>query len=129
MTFSITGEIQDISDRRLKENIVPLADQLVKITALQPVSFVMQGETKTELGLIAQDVEPLFPDLVRTASDEIGTKSINYIGLIAPLIRAVQEQQTEIQSQQQTIERLENQIDTLETRLRRLEERTGSSSP
>ncbi|WP_437186782.1 tail fiber domain-containing protein [Planctomicrobium sp. SH668] len=124
-----TGEIQDVSDRRLKENIVPLADQLVKITALQPVSFVMQGETKTELGLIAQDVEPLFPDLVRTASDEIGTKSINYIGLIAPLIRAVQEQQTEIQSQQQTIERLENQIDTLETRLRRLEERTGSSSP
>jgi hypothetical protein len=41
------------------------------------------------MGVIAQDVEQTFPELV--ATDEQGRKRVNYIGLIAPLIEAVKE--------------------------------------
>jgi hypothetical protein len=92
-----SGIISDVSDRRLKKDIQPLAPgQLAKIMQLQPVSFVMKDDPKgrTELGLIAQDTEPLYPDLVQTDPD--GSKSLNYVGLAAPLIEAMQEQQAEI---------------------------------
>lgn len=48
---------------------------------------------RTELGLIAQDVEPVFPDLVET--DPTGMRSMNYVGLISPMIGAIKEQQAE----------------------------------
>lgn len=86
--------------RRLKDDIRPLpTGQLAKMMQLQPVSFVMKNDPKhqTELGLIAQDTEPLFPDLVQTDPD--GTKALGYVGLVAPLIKAMQEQQAEIQEQ------------------------------
>jgi Chaperone of endosialidase len=91
-----TGLLSDVSDRRLKDNVAPLGPQLGKITSLQPVSFVMKEdpEHRTEFGLIAQDAEAIYPNLVTTAPD--GTKALAYTGLIAPLIEAAKEQQAEI---------------------------------
>lgn len=91
-----TGLLSDVSDRRLKDNIAPLGPQLGRITSLEPVSFKMKAdpEHRTMLGLIAQDVEPIYPDLVTTAPD--GTKSMAYTSLIAPMIEATKEQQAEI---------------------------------
>ena len=91
-----SGLLTDTSDRQLKDNIRLLGPQLGKITSLQPVSFTMKAdkEHRTEFGLIAQDAEPIYPDLVVTAPD--GTKSLAYTGLIAPLIEAAKEQQAEI---------------------------------
>jgi len=92
-----TGVIVDVSDRLLKTDIRPLPPgQLAKMMQLQPVSFVMKDDPKhrTELGLIAQDTEPLYPDLVQTDPD--GSKSLGYVGLVSPLIKAMQEQQAEI---------------------------------
>jgi predicted nuclease with TOPRIM domain len=40
------------------------------------------------MGVMAQELEKIFPELVRTAQDEMGTKSVNYVGMIAPLIEA-----------------------------------------
>ena len=102
VTLEVAGDIKysglltDTSDRRLKDNIAPLGPQLGKITSLQPVSFTMKEDKKhrTELGLIAQDTESIYPDLVFTAPD--GTKSLAYTGLIAPLIEAAKEEQAEI---------------------------------
>lgn len=93
-----TGILADVSDRRAKKDIRPLpSGQLAKIMQLQPVSFVMKDDQKgrTEFGLIAQDTEPLYPELVQTDKD--GSKSLGYVGLVAPLIKAVQEQQAEIE--------------------------------
>ena len=50
---------------------------------------------RTEYGVIAQQIETVFPELVRTADDEIGTKSVNYVGLIAPMIEATKELKAE----------------------------------
>jgi len=54
-----------------------------------------------ELGVIAQDVEPIFPVLVQT--DANGMKSMNYIGLIAPMIEAIKTQQLQIVLLQWTV--------------------------
>ena len=106
--INYSGKLTDTSDRRAKEDIQPLpSGQLQKLMQLQPVSFVMKKDRKhrTELGLIAQDVEPLYPDLVET--DASGMKSMSYVELIAPLIKAMQEQQAEIDELKAENERLE----------------------
>ena len=45
-------------------------------------------EGRMEMGVMAQELEVIFPELVHTAPDEMGTKSVNYMGLIAPMIEA-----------------------------------------
>lgn len=104
-----TGIIVDLSDRRMKKNIHSLPSQIAKINQLEPVSFIMKDdpENNTELGFIAQDVEKLYPDLVTTLSND--TKAMNYIGLIAPLIKATQEQQALIEELQAEINLLKEQ--------------------
>ena len=94
--LTYTGTVTDMSDRRAKDRIEPLRGELPRIMRLQPISFVMKDNpgNGTELGFIAQDAEPLFPDLVITRPD--GMKALNYIGFIAPLTEAMQEQQAEI---------------------------------
>ena len=104
-----TGTIFDVSDGRLKTDIRALPPQLERITGLQGVSFVMKDDPKrrTEIGLIAQKVAPLYPDLVSDSGS--GVMSLNYVGLIAPMIEAIKEQQVQIQQQQAQIEDLRQQ--------------------
>lgn len=108
-SIEYTGTIADVSDRRMKSNIAPLSGQLNNIATLRPVSFTMKDDPKgrTEFGFIAQDVEPVFPELVGTGSD--GTKSLNYVGMIAPLVQAVQEQQRQIEALKGEVETLKAQ--------------------
>jgi hypothetical protein len=86
------------SDERLKENIKSLPSMLAHIRSLRPVTFEWKkkiGEKKPELGLIAQEVEKLFPEAVSTDSN--GYKQIAYHQLTAALIAAVQELASEIE--------------------------------
>jgi trimeric autotransporter adhesin len=95
------------SDRNLKKNIKPLNDSLAKIIQLQGVSFDWKNDGKTGLGLIAQDVALVFPELV-TSSD--GSLSVQYANLVAPLIEAVKTQQLEIERLTERLESLENRF-------------------
>ena len=64
-TFS-AAIVNGPSDRRLKENIAPLEGSLDKVLALQGVSFnFIATPNKPEIGLIAQDVEPVVPEVVQ----------------------------------------------------------------
>ncbi|MCB9991474.1 MAG: tail fiber domain-containing protein [Rhodospirillales bacterium] len=89
-----TGTITDVSDRRLKTDIIELdTDDVVgKLMQVDTYSFRMidNPDGPVEYGVMAQELETLFPNLVRTAKDEMGTKSVNYVGLIAPLIETSQ---------------------------------------
>ncbi|MCB9988796.1 MAG: tail fiber domain-containing protein [Rhodospirillales bacterium] len=89
-----TGSLTDLSDRRLKTDITPLdtADMVAKLMQVDTYSFRMKDDPKgaLEFGVMAQELETVFPELVKTADDEMGTKSVNYIGLIAPLIETTQ---------------------------------------
>lgn len=83
------------SDRNLKENIDTLQSSLSKLKQLKGVkynfktSFVGTDLTRTELGLIAQDVELIFPEAVNT--NENGMKGIMYHSLIPVLIESIKE--------------------------------------
>jgi len=87
-----TGTITDVSDRRLKTDITPLdrAAMAERLMQIDTYSFRMKDDEKgqIEFGVMAQELERLFPELVRTANDKMGTKSVNYVGLIAPMIEA-----------------------------------------
>ncbi|MGH1376096.1 MAG: tail fiber domain-containing protein [Alphaproteobacteria bacterium] len=95
-----TGTITDVSDRRLKENITPLntsGNLIDRITQIDTYSFTMKDDItgRPEFGVMAQEIEEIFPELVHTADDDMGTKSVNYVGLIAPMIEATKELKTE----------------------------------
>jgi hypothetical protein len=80
------------SDQRLKENITQLdsTEILSKILLLKPTSFDWKSNSVHDIGLIAQEVELIFPELVFTNKTD-GYKGINYSRLPALLISAVQE--------------------------------------
>ncbi|MGC9602458.1 MAG: tail fiber domain-containing protein, partial [Minisyncoccia bacterium] len=80
------------SDIRLKKNIEPLAPVLASVLQLQPVTYNFNSEasgTPTHTGFIAQQVQPIFPDLVNT--DSQGMLSLNYADLTPYLVKAMQE--------------------------------------
>lgn len=94
------------SDRRLKDNIVPLSSSLEKILSLNGYSFSWKSTGAKDIGVIAQEVEAVYPELVHTNST--GFKSVEYGNLIAPLIEAVKTQQKEIESLKAEVEALKN---------------------
>ncbi len=83
------------SDVGLKKNIEPLSDSLEKILSLQGASFNWKDSDEPSIGLIAQEVEKIFPEAV---SGSEGEKTIDYAKLIAPMIEAIKEQQKEIEA-------------------------------
>ena len=84
-----------ISDRRFKTNISPLNNSLAKLSLLKGVSYNWNQEdfptrsfnNRGQIGLIAQDVEGIFPEIVNT--DELGFKSVDYASLIPILIESI----------------------------------------
>lgn len=102
-----------LSDRSLKKNIVPLVDPLQKILALNGYSFSWKASGKKDIGIIAQEVEKVFPDIVHT-DPETGIKSVEYGNLIAPVIESIKSQQEIIAAQNARIESLEARLEQLE---------------
>lgn len=91
-SIEYTGTLADVSDIRLKKDIKPLDtdDMIQRIMNVDTYTFVMKDDEagQVEYGVMAQEIEKIFPELVRTANDDMGTKSVNYVGLIAPMIEA-----------------------------------------
>ena len=104
-TMTATGFIYN-SDVKLKKNINTIDNALAKILQLRGVSFNWKKDNSPSVGLIAQEVETVFPELV---SESNGIKSVQYGNLVAPLIEAVKEQQKEIESLNGRIKILEAQ--------------------
>ncbi len=118
-----TGMLTDTSDRRLKADIHPLRERgsmLEKLEQVDTYSFRMKNDklARVEFGVMAQELETLFPELVMTAQDEMGTKSVNYIGLIAPMITATQELRAENEA-------LRAELDAVKTDIAGLKAHTG----
>ena len=83
------------SDERLKTEIVPLTSALSIVQALEGKAFVKDG--KASVGLIAQQVQKVLPQVVVTGEDEIKTLSVQYGNIVAVLIEAIKEQQVQIE--------------------------------
>jgi hypothetical protein len=101
-TIRATGDVISDSDRRLKSEIKPITNAVDTVKALSGKSYIK--DDKPNIGLIAQEVEEVMPFMVHTASDEIGTKSVNYQNMVALLIEAVKEQQEQIDELKRMLE-------------------------
>ncbi|NIJ53762.1 tail fiber domain-containing protein [Dyadobacter arcticus] len=106
----IASGILSTSDKRLKRNITPLSNTLAKLTELNGYRYFWKDGTldqSIQTGVIAQEVEALFPDLVKT--DEQGFKSVNYNGLIPHLIESVKELNASLNALQSDKNRLKSE--------------------
>jgi hypothetical protein len=108
------------SDRRFKQNITPIASALEKVTKLQGVTFAWNRKDypqrfftdQPQIGLIAQDVETVIPEVVLT--DKEGFKSVTYDKLAAVLIEAVKEMIQKVNVQDSIIKAQGARIKALE---------------
>lgn len=120
--YATNGTIQT-SDGRLKDELGPLPYGLGEVERLRPVAFTWTGGSQDQVhyGLIAQEVLDVLPDVVTVGDDPQGTLGMNYGELVPVLIKAVQEQQSEIEAQA-------DQIAALEARLAALEQQNSPRS-
>lgn len=98
-TLQVSGtitcvDVNSTSDINLKENIHQIKDPLEKVMQINGVGFRWKDTKENAIGVIAQDIEEILPELVHQ-SDHI--KTVNYNGLIGVLIEAVKEQQRQIE--------------------------------
>jgi hypothetical protein len=86
------------SDEQLKRNIAPLGKSLERISALHGVSYEWKDPERygasRQIGFIAQEVERVFPEVVRIDADS-GMRSVSYDHLLAPVVEAIKELEAE----------------------------------
>ena len=99
------------SDQRLKTHIRPIKDALGLVNALNGKRFDFKKTGRPGIGLIAQDVEKVLPELVSTGDD--GMKSVAYANIVAVLIEAVKEQERVIKTLSTRVDAQEQEIRTL----------------
>ena len=84
---------QSTSDINLKENIKTIETSLNTVSQLRGVTFDWKNTHQASIGVIAQEVEQILPELVSSGEN----KTVNYNGLIGVLIEAIKEQEVRIQ--------------------------------
>jgi hypothetical protein len=117
-SVTIMGGLTEDSDARLKENLEELKGVSEKVILLNPVYYEFKNKSiypeERQIGLLAQEVEPLFPELVRI--NQKGMRSLNYNRLSVLLIQAFKEQSIIIEEKEKRI--LELEMDNADIRAR-----------
>lgn len=94
---TLRGTLQSPSDLRLKTNIEPIHGALAAIERIRGVRFQWKDDARADYGLIAQEVEAVWPEFV--SEDARGYKSLNYPQLVAMLVEAVKELRAELHAE------------------------------
>jgi hypothetical protein len=94
-------QFTSLSDKTQKTNIRPIENSIELVKQLEGVRYDWINNNKPSIGVIAQDIEKVFPEVVETNSD--GLKSVSYGNIVGVLIEAIKEQQVRI-------EELENKL-------------------
>jgi hypothetical protein len=106
------------SSRRWKTNIHTLHDALGKVEQLRGVSYDLKATGQHEVGVIAEEVGAVVPEVVTWEKNGKDAQSVDYGRLTALLIEATKEQQALIQKQQEEIVRLTRQVKTIQATLK-----------
>ena len=94
------GSYHSSSDIRRKKDIVTISNALNKVLALRGVNFKWKDpsqDTNLHMGMIAQEVEKVVPEVVHTADDKMRTKAIEYQYMVGLLVEAIKDQQKQIE--------------------------------
>lgn len=96
LATNINGKVvSGVSDARLKENIEPISGALNKIRQLRGVSFNYTDASEMGNGLrygfIAQEVQPIIPEIVRNRPNSDNMLNLNYTEIVPWLVEAVKE--------------------------------------
>ena len=115
---TLAGDLTINSDARLKDNIQPLGSTLDKLHQIEgkTYTFLKDEEHTPKIGVLAQEVQAVFPELVTEGAD--GILSVNYQGLVPVLINAINEQDTKIA----TLEAQNEQLAIASQKIEALEE-------
>ena len=108
-SLTVAGDVTISSDARLKSNIVALGPTLISLLQLEAKSYTMKNdvEQKQKIGLLAQEVQKVFPELV--SEDNNGMLAVNYQALVPVLINALKELESEtstLESQMSEFEKI-----------------------
>ena len=103
--ITVTGSVNETSDAALKNNLQVLTNSLSNLKQIQGYSYEFKDTEIKSIGVTTQDVEKVYPDLVQGVE---GEKTLNYTGLIGPLIEAVKELSTEVETLKTKVAALEN---------------------
>jgi hypothetical protein len=98
------------SSRRWKNNVHPITGALDKVKALQGVYFDWKADGKHDLGMIAEDVGKVIPEVVAYEENGTDAKSLDYARLTAVLVEAVKEQQGQIEGLKQELVQLKEKM-------------------
>ena len=98
------------SDARQKEGIVRLENVLDRVARLRGYMFTFIPTGEDSIGLVAQEVEEVFPEIVSEGSD--GYKSVDYGSMVAVLLEAVNEQQERIDALREEVADLRNELES-----------------
>ncbi|MBL8696645.1 MAG: tail fiber domain-containing protein [Planctomycetes bacterium] len=116
--LTIAGTLTENSDARLKDHVEPLTEIVSKLRQVPAVTFDFKTTDRRpsgkQIGLLAQDVQAVFPELV--TKDSNGTLSVAYGRLAAVLVGAVREQQQTIDAQAAQIRAMQARLEALEQR-------------
>ena len=109
-SLTVAGDVTISSDARLKSNIVALGPTLISLLQLEAKSYTMKNDTeqKQKIGLLAQEVQKVFPELV--SEDNNGMLAVNYQALVPVLINALKEQENNYNELEKSLEILEKEI-------------------
>ena len=93
--ITVGGDVNSTSDINLKENVQTVENAYDKVSNLRGVNFNWKDSGKYSMGVIAQEVEEIIPEVVLT--NEEGTKSVNYQAMVGVLIEAVKTLQAKVE--------------------------------
>ena len=93
--LTCAGNVIANSDERLKENVETITDALDKVKKLRGVEYDHKKTGEHSIGVIAQEIEKVIPEVV--FEDAMGIKSVAYQNIVAVLIEAIKEQQVQIE--------------------------------
>ena len=105
----VIGNITMPSDRNLKDNIINLPeDKTGSLLDLNPTQFTFKSDAKkkTHYGFIAQDLEKVYPELVKDS--EKGYRKVNYLELIPLIISKMKDMQNEIDELKKQLKQTSN---------------------
>lgn len=107
----VSGNVSGYSDRRLKEDIEPITNALIRLKGITGVTYTRIATQKRETGVIAQDVEKVLPEAV--AGDEfLAVAYGNLVGLVIESIKELSDKlDTILTPYQQKAQQVRDQID------------------